>query len=69
MLGAALRYVWQHPRRFELDRAWVALKSGGAPVVDDIDSNGGYGSFLPSIFWISGTGMRVRTGPARRTAL
>ncbi|HEX3944156.1 MAG TPA: class I SAM-dependent methyltransferase [Rhizomicrobium sp.] len=35
--------------RFELARAWAALKPGGALVVDDIDSNGGYGAFLPSI--------------------
>ena len=32
--------------RFELDRAWAALRPGGALVVDDVDSNGGFGSFL-----------------------
>ncbi|MBV8799609.1 MAG: class I SAM-dependent methyltransferase [Alphaproteobacteria bacterium] len=31
--------------RFELDRSWAALNPGGALVIDDIDSNGGYGSF------------------------
>jgi Methyltransferase domain len=31
--------------RFELDRAWAALRPGGAMVIDDIDSNGGFGSF------------------------
>jgi Methyltransferase domain len=32
--------------RFELDRAWVALRSGGAAVVDDIDANWGFHSFM-----------------------
>lgn len=31
--------------RFELDRAWTALRPGGALVVDDIDLNWGFGSF------------------------
>ncbi|HEY1962898.1 MAG TPA: class I SAM-dependent methyltransferase [Rhizomicrobium sp.] len=31
--------------RFELDRAWRSLRPGGALVIDDIDSNGGFGSF------------------------
>lgn len=31
--------------RFELDRAWAALRPGGVMVVDDIDSNAGFGSF------------------------
>jgi len=31
--------------RFELDRAWVALKPGGVMVVDDIDANWGFKSF------------------------
>jgi Methyltransferase domain len=31
--------------RFELDRAWAALKPGGAMVVDDIDANWGFRSF------------------------
>ena len=31
--------------RFELDRAWAALRPGGAMVIDDIDSNGGFASF------------------------
>jgi methyltransferase family protein len=31
--------------RFELDRAWAALKTGGALVVDDIDANWGFRSF------------------------
>jgi hypothetical protein len=35
--------------RFELDRAWAALRPGGALVVDDIDSNGGFGSFTASL--------------------
>jgi hypothetical protein len=32
--------------RFELDRAWTALKPGGAIVVDDVDANPGFRSFL-----------------------
>jgi hypothetical protein len=31
--------------RFELDRAWAALRPGGAVVVDDIDANWGFRSF------------------------
>jgi predicted O-methyltransferase YrrM len=31
--------------RFELDRAWAALRPGGAVVVDDIDLNWGFHSF------------------------
>lgn len=31
--------------RFELDRAWAALRPGGAMVIDDIDSNAGFASF------------------------
>jgi hypothetical protein len=31
--------------RFELDRAWVALRCGGALVIDDIDANRGFRSF------------------------
>jgi hypothetical protein len=31
--------------RFELDRAWVALRPGGALVVDDVDANWGFRSF------------------------
>jgi Methyltransferase domain len=31
--------------RFELDRAWAALRPGGALVVDDIDLNWGFSSF------------------------
>jgi hypothetical protein len=31
--------------RFEMDRAWVALRPGGAMVVDDIDVNRGFHSF------------------------
>lgn len=31
--------------RFEVDRAWVALRPGGMMVIDDIDSNGGFESF------------------------
>jgi hypothetical protein len=31
--------------RFELDRAWVALRPGGALVIDDIDANRGFQSF------------------------
>jgi Methyltransferase domain len=32
--------------RFELDRAWMVLRPGGAIVVDDVDSNWGFSSFL-----------------------
>ncbi len=31
--------------RFELDRAWAALSTGGVLVVDDVDANWGFGSF------------------------
>jgi Methyltransferase domain len=31
--------------RFELDRAWAALRPGGALVVDDVDLNWGFSSF------------------------
>jgi hypothetical protein len=31
--------------RFELDRAWAALKPGGVLVVDDVDANWGFQSF------------------------
>lgn len=31
--------------RFELDRAWAALRPGGAVVIDDIDANWGFDSF------------------------
>jgi hypothetical protein len=31
--------------RFELDRAWVALRPGGVIVVDDVDANWGFKSF------------------------
>jgi hypothetical protein len=31
--------------RFELDRAWAALRPGGALVVDDVDTNCGFQSF------------------------
>ncbi len=31
--------------RFELDRAWGALRPGGAAVIDDIDANWGFHSF------------------------
>ena len=34
--------------RFELDRAWKSVRSGGAVVVDDIDSNAGFQSFTAS---------------------
>jgi hypothetical protein len=34
--------------RFELDRAWAALRAGGAAVVDDVDSNWGFRSFTQS---------------------
>jgi hypothetical protein len=32
--------------RFELDRAWAALSSNGALVVDDVDANWGFRSFI-----------------------
>jgi Methyltransferase domain len=34
--------------RFELDRAWAALRPGGALVIDDIDANRGFQSFTES---------------------
>ena len=38
----------EHNVRFELDRAWTALRPGGALVVDDIDANNGLRSFTQS---------------------
>jgi hypothetical protein len=35
--------------RFEMDHAWVALRPGGAIVVDDIDVNRGFRSFTLSL--------------------
>jgi hypothetical protein len=32
--------------RFELDRAWAVLRPGGAIVVDDVDANWGFHSFV-----------------------
>jgi len=34
--------------RFEMDRAWPALRPGGAIIVDDIDLNRGFRSFTQS---------------------
>ena len=34
-----------HTVRFELDRAWAALRPGGAVVVDDVDDNWGFHTF------------------------
>jgi hypothetical protein len=34
--------------RFEMDRAWAALRPGGAIIVDDIDVNRGFRSFTQS---------------------
>ena len=31
---------------FEMEHAWAALRPGGVAVIDDIDSNGGFGSFI-----------------------
>ncbi|MBR0800964.1 class I SAM-dependent methyltransferase [Bradyrhizobium jicamae] len=36
----------EHNVRFEIDRAWAALRPGGAIVVDDIDANWGFKSFV-----------------------
>jgi hypothetical protein len=36
----------EHNVRFEVDRAWAALRPGGAIVVDDIDTNWGFQSFM-----------------------
>jgi hypothetical protein len=36
----------EHNVRFEMDRAWAALRPGGALVVDDVDANWGFRSFL-----------------------
>ncbi|MBV9572169.1 MAG: class I SAM-dependent methyltransferase [Alphaproteobacteria bacterium] len=35
--------------RFELDQVWPILRPGGVLVIDDIDSNAGYESFLSTI--------------------
>jgi hypothetical protein len=39
----------EHNVRFELDRTWPLLRAGGAVVVDDIDANWGFRSFLESV--------------------
>ncbi|WP_158554748.1 class I SAM-dependent methyltransferase [Methylovirgula sp. 4M-Z18] len=36
----------EHNVRFEIDRAWASLRPGGAIVVDDIDANRGFKSFV-----------------------
>jgi hypothetical protein len=36
----------EHNVRFEMDLAWAALRPGGALVVDDVDANWGFRSFL-----------------------
>ena len=36
----------EHNVRFEMDLAWAALRPGGAIVVDDIDANWGFKSFV-----------------------
>jgi len=36
----------EHNLRFEIDRAWQHLKPGGALVIDDVDTNRGFRSFL-----------------------
>ena len=36
----------EHNVRFEMDHAWTALRPGGAIVVDDIDANWGFKSFV-----------------------
>lgn len=36
----------EHNVRFEMDRAWAALRPGGAIIVDDVDANWGFKSFL-----------------------
>jgi hypothetical protein len=36
----------EHNVRFEMDLAWAALRPGGALVVDDVDANWGFQSFL-----------------------
>jgi hypothetical protein len=38
----------EHNVRFEVDRAWAALRPGGAIVVDDIKANRGFSSFTQS---------------------
>jgi hypothetical protein len=38
----------EHNVRFEVDRAWAALRPGGAIVIDDIDANRGFRSFTQS---------------------
>ena len=35
-----------HNVRFEVDRAWASLRTGGAIVVDDIDANWGFRTFI-----------------------
>jgi predicted O-methyltransferase YrrM len=35
--------------RFEMDRAWAALRTGGAIVVDDIDVNQGFRNFTQNV--------------------
>jgi hypothetical protein len=39
----------EHNVRFEIDRAWTALRACGAIVVDDIDANRGFHSFTQAL--------------------
>lgn len=38
----------EHNVLFEMERAWPILRPGGAVVVDDIDTNAGFRSFMPA---------------------
>ena len=51
MFGIPLRYLPKHPVvalvdnvRFELDRAWTALRPNGALIIDDVDASWGFRS-------------------------
>jgi hypothetical protein len=41
--------------RFELDQAWASLRPGGALVVDDVDANWGFRSFLQDFSGLQST--------------
>ena len=55
--------------RFEVDRAFAALRPGGAIVVDDIDRKWGVPNLYAGLFRSPGDDLRGRATSARREAL
>ena len=55
--------------RFELDRAWSALRPGGAALIDDIDANWGFRSFNAAFPRACGSCLRGGADPPRPAPL